>query len=110
MFENTKLSPCFNGYQYLFIFISAVLVDLIIHCALKTGTDAFGFAPGLMFYYRSLSKKGPFSIDGGSESFYSSCNSWLMGAFIAGISAVILLLITDLFLYGFEARSNLIQT
>jgi len=112
MFENTKLSPCFNGYQYLFIFIVAIVLDLIVHFfssrkfnALKAGTDAFGFAPELMIYYRSLCRKGPFPVDS-PESFYSSCNSWLLGAIIAGTAAVFMLLIADLILYGVEYKNN----
>jgi hypothetical protein len=117
MFETTKLSPVYNGYQYLSIFIVAMIIDLIVHffssrklTALKSGTDAFGFAPELMVYYRSLCRKGPMPIDGGPDSFYASCNSWLMGVLIAGILAVFLLLIADLFLQGVEsyyARSSL---
>jgi hypothetical protein len=113
MFETTKLSPCFNGYQYLFIFCAAIIVDLIVHffslqkfTALKAGTNGFGFAPELMIYYRSLCRKGPFPTDCGPESFYSSCNSWLLGALIAGTVAVVLLLIADLILYGVEYRNN----
>lgn len=113
MFETTKISPVFNGYQYLFVFVSAIIVDMIIHFfssrkyyALKTGSDSFGFAPELMIYYRSLCRKGPFSTDYGPESFYSSCNSWLIAALIAGILAVFVLLIADLILYGIESRNN----
>ena len=113
MFETTKLSPCFNGYQYLFIFIVAVVLDLIVHFfslrklnAIKSGTYAFGGVPELMTYYRSLSKKGPFPIDSGTENFYSSCNSWLLGALIAGTIAIFMLLIVDLILYVAESRNN----
>ncbi len=113
MFETTKPSPVYNGYQYISIFISAIIFDLIIHFfssqkynALKSGTDAFGFAPELMIYYRSLCRKGPFPIDGGSDSFYAGCNSWLLGSLIAGILAVFLLLIADLFLHGLEYKSK----
>jgi hypothetical protein len=113
MFETTKLSPCFNGYQYLFIFVSAIIVDLVVHffssrkySALKTGSDAFGFAPELMIYYRSLCRKGPFSVDCGPESFYGSCNSWLLGAIIAGTIAVFILLVADLLLYAAEYKQS----
>lgn len=113
MFETTKLSPCFNGYQYLFVFIAAILIDLIVHFfssrkyyAMTNGTDAFGFVPSLMAYYRSLFKKGPFPIEGGPDSFYGSCNSWLLGAVIAGVLSVIILLIADLFLYAAEYKNN----
>ena len=113
MFENTKLSPVYNGYQYLFVFICAMIVDLIIHFfssrkfnALKSGGDAIGFVPELAIYYRSLCRKGPFPIDGGSESFYASCNSWLLGMLIAGTLAVFILLIADLLLQATEYRNN----
>ncbi len=109
MFETTKLSPCFNGYQYLFMFISAIIVDLVIHFFSSrkyASSDAFGFAPELMIYYRSLCRKGPFSVDGGVESFYGSCNSWLLGAIIAGTLAVFILLLADLFLYAAEYRQK----
>lgn len=113
MFESTKLSPVYNGYQYLSVFIVAMILDLIVHffssrklAALKTGTDAFGFAPELMIYYRSLCRKGPFPIDGGIDSFYSSCNSWLLGILIAGLLAVFVLLVADLFLHAIETKSQ----
>lgn len=115
MFETTKLSPVYNGYQYLAIFIVAVVLDIIIHffsarkfTAYKagTGTSTIGFAPELNFYYRSLAKKGPFPIEGNAESFYGSCNSWLMGALIAGTIGVIVLLLTDLILNAIEYRNN----
>ena len=113
MFENTKLSPVYNGYQYLAIFIIAMIVDLIIHFfsarklnALKNGGDAFGFAPELAVYYRSLCRKGPFPIDGGPESFYAGCNSWLLGMLIAGTLAVFVLLIADLVLQAVEYKNN----
>ncbi len=109
MFETTKLSPVYNGYQYLSVFIVAIIIDLIFHffssrklAALKSGTDVFGFAPELMVYYRSLCRKGPLPIDGGPESFYANCNSWLLGMLIAGTLAVVVLLIADLFLHGTE--------
>lgn len=113
MFETTQLSPVYNGYQYLFIFITAICLDLVVHFfssrryyGLKT--NEFGFAPELMIYYRSLCRKGPFSIDGiGIESFYGSCNSWLLGAIIAGSVGVILLLITDLMLQAFEYKNKI---
>jgi hypothetical protein len=111
MFETTILTPGYNGYQYLFVFFVAILLDIIVHffslrkySALKSGTDAFGFAPELMIYYRSLCRKGPLSIDGGIESFYSSCNSWIIGALIAGIVSIIVLFIADLFLHVAETR------
>jgi len=117
MFETTKLSPVYNGYQYLSIFIMAMIIDLIVHffssrklTALKSGTYAFGFAPELMSYYRSLCRKGPLPFDGQTESFYASCNSWLMGVLIAGTLAVVLLFTADLLLHGIEiyyARNNL---
>jgi len=113
MFESTKLSPVYNGYQYLSIFISAIIIDIIIHFfssrkynALKTGTNAFGFAPELMIYYRSLCRKGPFPIEGGTETFYGSCNSWLLGAIIAGLLAVFVLLIADLLLQAAEYKMS----
>lgn len=113
MFENTKLSPVYNGYQYVFIFISAIIFDLIIHFfssrkyyAIKSGTDAFGFAPELMVYYRSLCRKGPFQINGEMETFYGSCNSWLLGALIAGTMAVFVLLVADLLMQVVEIRNN----
>lgn len=113
MFETTKLTPSYNGYQYLFIFFVAIVLDIIIHFfsvrkfnALKNGTDAFGFVPALAAYYKSLCRKGPFSIDGGSDSFYSTCNSWLMGALFAGSTAILLLLITDLLLQVAETKYN----
>lgn len=113
MFETTRLNPVYNGYQYLIICIVAIVVDIIVHFfstrkyyALKSGTDAFGFAPSLAFYYRSLCRKGPFPIDGDPESFYSYCNSWLVGAVITGSAAVILLLITDLILQAIEYRNS----
>ncbi len=99
MFENTKLVPVYNGYQYLIVFISAIVLDLIIHffssrkyAALTAvpKTDAIGFAPELMFYYNSLRRKGPFH------------NSWLMGMLIAGTVAVFILLITDIILQLFS--------
>lgn len=113
MFETTVPSPVYNGYQYLVICIVAIVFDMIIHFfstrkynALKNGTDAFGFAPFLAPYYRSLCRKGPFPIDGDPESFYSYCNSWLVGAVIAGAVAVVLLLITDLILQAVEYRNS----
>jgi len=120
MFETTKLSPVYNGYQYLVICIVAIIIDMIVHFfstrkyyALKlaasqgsSGTDTFGFAPALAPYYRSLCRKGPFPIDGDPESFYSYCNSWLIGAVIAGCVAVVLLLITDLILQAVEYKNS----
>jgi len=113
MFETTKLSPVYNGYQYLAVFIVAIIIDLIVHFfssrkfnALKSGTDAFGFAPELMIYYRSLCRKGPLPSDGGVESFYSSCNSWLLGALIAGILAVFILLLADLVLQAIDYKNS----
>jgi predicted outer membrane lipoprotein len=113
MFETTKLAPVYNGYQYLFIFISAMLLDLIIHFfsarkyhAMYNKTDAFGFAPELWIYYRSLAKKGPLSIEGGLDSFNASVNSWLLGALIAGTLGVLTLLLADVFLQVSEMRNN----
>jgi hypothetical protein len=113
MFETTKLKPVYNGYQYLFIFLVAVVFDLIIHFfssrkynALKAGTDAIGFVPELAVYYRSLCRRGPFPTDSGPESFYSGCNSWLMGAIIAGSVAIFILLFTDLILQAIDYRNT----
>jgi len=112
MFETTKIAPCYNGYQYIFIFVAAVILDAFIHFfssrryyGLKT--DAFGFAPELMIYYRSLRSKGPFPIDGVPENFYGTCNSWLLGGFIAGVLSVFVLLVADLFLHALDIKYNL---
>jgi len=114
MFETTTLAPVYNGYQYLFIFIVAIVLDMIVHFfssrkyyAIKNQTDAIGFAPELMVYYRSLCRKGPLSLDGGPESFYAGCNSWLIAALIAGTTAVVTLLITDLVLQAINYRNTL---
>lgn len=111
MFENTKLSPVYNGYQYLFVFICAMVVDLIVHFfslrklnALKSGGDAFGFAPELAVYYSSLGRKGPFPINYGN--FYTSCNSWLLGMFIAGTLSIFILLMSDLFLQAVDYKNS----
>jgi hypothetical protein len=113
MFETTKLSPCFNGFQYLFIFIVAMVVDAVVHFfssrkyyALKSNpqVDVFGFAPELMNYYFSLCSKGPFSVD--SSQFNKYCNSWILGMLIAGGMAVIMLALTDTILYIIEYKSG----
>lgn len=114
MFETTKLTPVYNEYQYIVIFLIAIFLDIIIHSfslrkynALKNNTNVFGFIPAeLMVYYRSLSKKGPFPIDGGLDSFYSNCNSWILGALIAGILGILLLLLTDLTLQLIEYKNR----
>jgi hypothetical protein len=113
MFENTNLKAVFNGYQYLFIFFSAIIMDLIIHFfssrkynALTNKTDALGFAPELMIYYRSLARKGPLSIDGDINCFNASVNSWVLGVLIAGMLGVVALLLADAFLYAAEKKNN----
>lgn len=102
--DNTVLKPTFNGYQYLFIVIVAIVLDAIIHFftirkynALKTKTDCFGFLPALGVYYNSLATKGPLSAE--APGFNATCNTWLMGALFAGIVAFITLLITDITMY-----------
>jgi hypothetical protein len=115
MFETTKLAPVYNGYQYLFIFIIAIIIDAIVHffssrkynAVVNKIPNTFGFAPELMLYYRSLCRKGPFSIEGGPDTFYSGCNSWLLGALIAGTIAVFMLLVTDLTLQAIDYRNSI---
>jgi len=107
MLENTKLEAKFNGFQYLIIFFVGIFVDLVVHFFSQRkykNRNAIGFAPELMAYYYSLCRKGPFTADSGT--FYSYCNSWLLGALIGGIVAVVLLLLTDLILYIIETRRN----
>lgn len=110
---NNKLSPVYNAYQYLVIFFVAIALDLVVHffstrkfTAMKNGTDAFGFAPHLAYYYNSLSKKGPLPFDGSVDSFYSKVNSWTVGAIIAGSIAIFILLITDLVLHAIDYRNK----
>ncbi len=114
MFETNKLTPVYNGYQFLFICIVAIVLDMIVHffssrkyySVTKTHADVFGFAPELMIYYRSLSKKGPLPTDGGPDSFYASCNSWLIAALIAGTTSIIVLLLTDIILQIIDYRNT----
>lgn len=113
MFENTKLKPIYNGYQYLFIFIVAIALDIIVrffslrkYNAMHTGQNVFGFLPGLASYYKTLYRLGPLSINGGPDSMYSKINSWLMGALIAGITAVFMLLVTDIILQLAEYKQK----
>jgi hypothetical protein len=113
MFETTKLSPVYNGYQYLIVFLVGIVLNLVIYFfssrkyyALTTRTDAIGFAPELMIYYRSLGKKGPFPSSG-SDSFYNTCNSLLMGSLIAGTMCIIVVLLTDLILQAIDYRNSI---
>jgi hypothetical protein len=114
MFESFQLKPSYNGGQYLLIFIIAIVLDMIVHFfssrkyyALKSGTDVTGFAPELMVYYRSLHRKGPLPVNDGPDSFYSTCNSWIISALITGSIAVLTLLLTDLILNAIDYRNSI---
>lgn len=111
MFENTKLSPVFNGYQYLFVCLVAIVLDVIVHFfsirkyqRIQNKVDVLGFAPWIGPHYKSLAKYGPLSMEGSYETMSASINSYLVGAVIAGSVSLIVLLIADLILYGMENR------
>ncbi len=113
MLSGTKLVPTYNGYQYIIVFFLGVIFDLIIHFfssrkynALKSGKNAVGFAPELMIYYRSLSKKGPFPYTQGADSFYNTLNSYLLGILIAGFLSLIIIVLSDLILQFIEYRNR----
>ena len=96
MFEQTKLEPCYNLYQYLIVFLVAIIFDLFIHffssrsyAAVKSGTQS-GYVPAhLMAYYNYLDKY---------------FNSWLLGCLITGVSVLLIVIVTDLVLQGIEYR------
>jgi len=111
VFENTKITPVFNFYQYAVVFLTAIMLDGIIHyfsynkyCGLKSGTQNIGFLPELNVYYRSLSKYGPFQYTQGSETFYNSCNSWIIGMLITGLLCTIIVILSDIILYYIENK------
>jgi len=100
-------------YQYLLVFVIAVVLDTFIYffssrkyTALKSGTDAMGIAPELMVFYRSLAKRGPFPYTQGSDTFYNSCNSWLLGALLLGFTCTIIVIIADLILQIIEWKND----
>lgn len=108
-----ELKSSFNPWQYLTVFITAIIIDSIVHffsnrkyTALKAGTDALGFAPELNIYYRSLAKKGPFEYTSGIDTWYNTFNSYIIGALIAGISCTLIVVIADSILYGLEYKNT----
>ena len=96
--SKTELKPGWNGYQYVMIFISGFLLDLMVHFLVKRkydaqrmGQDLFGPSTSLMSYYRAL--------EWGFESEYvKTFVSWLMGGILGGILCAISLLFADVFL------------
>lgn len=112
MFESSKVAPIKNEYQYMCIFIAAVLIDVIVRIlsmmkynALKARTNGYGIAPELTPYYRSLGRKGPFGSP--FEDTKATVNSLCLSALIAGCLGMILLFIADIMLY--IAQNKLIK-
>lgn len=106
MFENTKLSPAYNGYQYLFIFIVTIFINSIVqffscrkYYGIKNGNpNVVGFAPEMAIYYRSLYNKGPLAASN-IDTLWAKCNMWILGSLIAGLFAVLALFLTDIILH-----------
>lgn len=111
MFESSKIAPVRNEYQYLFIFVAAIVVDVIVRIlslmkynALKARVPGFGIAPELTPYYKSLGRKGPFGSP--FDDTKSLVNSLILSALIAGCIGIILLCISDVSLYIAQYRLN----
>jgi hypothetical protein len=83
--NNNKLSPEWNGFQYLFVFIVGFVGDLIIHLLASKKILAMSLLP----YYKSLSISTPFP---------KWFNIWIFGGILGGIACIIALLGSDIIL------------
>ena len=95
-----EINPVFSPWQYLFVFLFGFFGSIIIHFfssrkfyAQKSGEDAIGFAPNLMFYYHNLKDLPPSSLD------WPNTKKWLGGAIIAGFLCCLAVLLADLAMY-----------
>ena len=111
--SGTKLEANYNAYQYLIVFLLAVILDIIVHffscrkyAALKAGSDTIGFLPQLKLYYDVLAKRGPLEYTQGVDTMYNSINSWLLGALIAGITCTLIVILADLILQIIDYRNG----
>lgn len=89
--KNININNYFNeqfGYLILFVFISGIIGDLIIHVGttLKSPFNSKWFAQSLVPYYKT--------------------NGWVMGAFYGGIACVISVVFGQLLLYVKDTKEN----
>jgi len=105
-----KLSPEWNLYQYLTVFIVACILDLFIHffaerkfiSLTQTKEPVYGFFPELNYYYKSLSKYGPFEYTPGHNTTYNSINSWLLGSLITGTICLLTVVLCDIIFFAYD--------
>jgi len=115
MFEPSTRTPRKTHIiRIITIFLVAIVFDIVVHFfssrkyyAMKTpGTTAMGFAPQLTVWYRSLSSWGPFPYTPGIDTWGNSCNSWLMGALITGLTVVIIVIISEIIIYMYQSYNE----
>jgi hypothetical protein len=95
------------GWEFLFIFISGVIGDMIVHLLgdITKGTK-YAFAQGLLKYYESLGEKLLIFNTSKWNSYNKKILGIIQGAIWGGIACVIALLFTKLFLFAKEENEN----
>ncbi len=117
--DKTKIEPVYNGYQYLIVFLVAVILNTIIRffsirkytdmvqqsSSGSMGSTVYGFLPELGPYYLKISRYGPQNYIGLPDEFHKSINSWLISGVLLGTFVVLVVLIADITLHiisGYE--------
>lgn len=107
--ENTKIEPVLNGYQYLIVFLVIfIVINPIVYFfssrkyhGLRTTppVELYGFASDLYPFYRSLGEYRLISKYFGENVTGTTYDKIITGGLVFGLSALIILVITDLILY-----------
>lgn len=107
--ENTKLEPVVNGYQYLMVFLMIfVVINPVLYffssrkyhgLRMTPPVEAYGFASDLYPFYRSLGEYKLVSKYIGDYSTGTTYDKIITGGLVFGITALIILIITDIIMY-----------
>lgn len=80
------------GYLILFVFLSGMIGDILIHTLVK-----YPRLDGLKYYYKKL--------EYGSTEKMKLFSSWIISAIFGGLACVVGLLLGELFLYAKESTA-----